>query len=147
MWKFRSCVMLNTALTDKPDTQTPLKCSFNQQLAKDDINRHKQKDSKEDKPENLEVGKPCLHALHILNLVRLQETCLDASETTAEKSTSKRLYREHSSSPGHTELADQISISYISVVPYLHHKGAHTETNEKSWGNPSNSKNHGSLGV
>lgn len=131
--------MLNTASTDKPDTQTPLKCSFNQQLAKDDVKRHQQKNSKEDKPENMEVVKPHLHTLHILNLMRFQETSLDASETPAEKSTSKHLDREHSSSPGHTELADQTSIS-ISIRPYSHHRGAHAEKNEKSWRNPKNIK-------
>lgn len=89
----------------------------------------------------MEVVKPCLHTLHILNLVHFQETSLDASVTTAEKSTSKHLDGEHSSSPGHTELADQISFSInssISIVPYFHHRGAHTETNGKSWRNLSN---------
>lgn len=99
----------------------------------DDIKRHQQKNSNEDKPENMEVVKPCLHKL---NLVQFQETSLDASETTAEKSTSKHLDREHPYSPGHTEMADQISTR--SSIPYFHHRGANTETNEKSWRNPIN---------
>lgn len=65
-------------------------------------------------------------------------------ETTAEKSTSI-------SSPGHSELADQISISIsisISIIPYLHHRGAHTETKWEKLKKPEQHyKIDGSLGV